>query len=155
MLGMSQLESAEIVVELGPGTGVFTREILKRIQPTVSFICVEVNQELYNQLQPLFDNRENSHLVCASATSLKDVLNQLGYQRIDTVISSLPYNILSLSLSKEVLKGVAESMDEQSEFLTYVYSMSCRWLFDEFFSNQDWQRVYRNIPPAYLARMAL
>lgn len=155
MLNLSNLESAKVVVELGSGTGVFTQEIFKRVQPTVPVICIEVNQHFCQQIQPLFEQRGNSHLVCASATKLTEVLKQLGYQCVDTIISSLPYNALPSSVSKEVLKGVTKSMNEHSEFLTYVYSLSCRQLFDEVLPNQDWTLVYRNIPPAYVGRMTL
>ncbi len=149
------LDSAEVVVELGPGTGVFTREILKRIRPTASFICIEANQEFCHQLQPLFDGRQKSHLVCGSAANIKEILNEHGCQHVDTVISALPYSSLPLPLSKDILRETTELMSPESEFFTILYSMSCKSLFSEFFSSQNWQRVYRNIPPAYLIEMSL
>ena len=155
MLDASRLDSARVVVELGAGTGVFTREILRRLSPQSDFICVETNPHFCDQLRPLMNSHPKAYLECSSAERLAEILDERGCERVDTVISALPYNSLPLTLSKTVLQSIVDRMDKNSEFLTVLYSMSCRSLFNEFFSVQDWRRVYRNIPPAYLAKMAL
>ena len=155
MLDASNLSLADVVVELGPGTGVITQEIIKRIRPDTLFICIEANKKFCRQIEHLFKNSKNRHLVCASANDLAEILERFGCESIDTVISALPYNSLPASLSKAVLSGVVNCMHDQSEFLAILYSTSCRPLFNEFFPKQNWWRTYRNIPPAYVAKMSL
>ena len=41
-------QDAQIIIEYGPGTGVFTKHILKNYNSIKKFILIEKNKELYN-----------------------------------------------------------------------------------------------------------
>src|SRR5690606_26212453 len=47
-------EQAQVIVELGPGTGVFTSEILKRANQNTKIFVIELNQEFYDLLKKKF-----------------------------------------------------------------------------------------------------
>ena len=153
ILDQSNIQSAKVVVELGPGTGVFTKEIIKRISPEASFICIELNKGFRPHLDHLFEDRKGSHLFYRSAEDMKDILKELNHSYVDTIISGLPFNSLSPSLSNKILKSATESMHKESEFLGITYFRKCQYLFDGFFSHQQWRRNLWNIPPVYCMRM--
>ncbi len=156
MLDASRLESAKVVVELGPGTGAFTREILKRIAPETIFICIEVNPSFHGRLKVLFKPEfSKRHLVHDSAENLGEILDRFGCPFVDTVISALPYSLLPSPLCQKILINVTSRMKPESEFLTVLYSMTKRPIFGQFFTRQEWHWVLCNLPPAYFAKMAL
>ena len=155
ILDVSNIQSAKVVVEWGPGTGVFTKEIINRLSPGALFICIELNEEFFRHLEPLFYGRENCHLYRGSAEKIKDILREWGYEYVDTIISALPYNSLPQSLSNKILKAATESMHEESEFISISYFKGCQSLLGKFFPNQRWKRNYWNIPPVYYVRMSL
>jgi len=48
------LEKAPVIVELGPGTGVFTSRILDMKKAKSKFFAVELNKELYDAFKMKF-----------------------------------------------------------------------------------------------------
>ena len=50
------------IVEYGPGTGVFTKEILKRKRDETILILIEQNALFYKQLKKEFKNEPNMHI---------------------------------------------------------------------------------------------
>ena len=43
--------NARYIVELGPGTGVFTEELLKRAHPDCRIVVIELNEKFYEFLK--------------------------------------------------------------------------------------------------------
>src|SRR3989344_793476 len=72
---------AKHIVELGPGTGVFTRMILKRMRKDAKLTVVELNPDFCNNLTKINDQR--LRIINADARDLSSV------KHADYVISSL------------------------------------------------------------------
>ena len=51
MVSTAELSDKKLVVELGPGTGVFTTEIMKNLSPGTEFFCVESNEIFAKELK--------------------------------------------------------------------------------------------------------
>ena len=51
MMGNLSLSEAKTVVELGPGTGVFTKKLLELIGPKTKLLVIEINTSFYNNLK--------------------------------------------------------------------------------------------------------
>ena len=88
MLGALQ-PNARRVVELGGGTGVFTRAALERGIAPADLLVLELNQALYQHLRNTF---AGVHVVCADARPLHDVAVSSGYLDAgpaDAVLSGL------------------------------------------------------------------
>jgi len=87
IIKVSEIDAESTVYEIGPGDGALTREIIKK-NPR-KFIAVEIDNELKNRLEILFQKRE--HLIIF-ADALK--LEETSYFTEKTiVIGNLPYNI--------------------------------------------------------------
>ena len=67
------IESAEAIVELGPGTGVITDEILERINPEAKFVAIELDEKLYDTLR---HNRPDLNIVNDSAENLPQIMER-------------------------------------------------------------------------------
>jgi len=84
--------SAKLIVEVGPGTGVFTKKILKKLSDDAVFIAFELNEKFYLKLKNEI-NDPRFVLINGSAEDLQVYLNQNNYTRIDYIISSFHFLI--------------------------------------------------------------
>ena len=77
------------VIELGGGTGVFTRALLEHGIAPADLMVLELNEELHHHLRRRF---ADACVVCADARDLPDVARRVGYLDAglaDAVISGL------------------------------------------------------------------
>ena len=73
MLDGISLDQSSVVVELGPGTGVFTAEILTRISTRTRFLAVEKNPIFARNLQRQFTSVE---IIEGNAAELSSILDR-------------------------------------------------------------------------------
>lgn len=85
------LSKMKFVVELGPGTGVFTDILAKRLTPDCKILLIELEESYIENLQSNYDNR--FEVVQTSACNLNNLLEERGITHVDLVISGLPFNI--------------------------------------------------------------
>ena len=154
------LETAQCVVELGPGTGAITREILAAIAPYPEkrFLAVELDETLCHDLRRNFPMLE---LVNDSASNLPEILRSLDLQTADLVLSGLPWSIFPEPLQREILDAIWQSLAPGGYFATFSYVQGgwlpagrrFRNLLRERFGNVELSPiVWRNFPPAYAYR---
>ena len=85
LLAPIDFERAGCIVELGPGSGVVTRSLLKRMHKDCVLVCLEVNNDFVNQLTRVNDPRLHVYNACAS--SIRQILNELGFEKVDYVVA--------------------------------------------------------------------
>ncbi|MCP2164081.1 class I SAM-dependent methyltransferase [Goodfellowiella coeruleoviolacea] len=148
-----------VVVELGPGTGAFTKEIQRRLRGRGRHLAIELNPRLADLLGKRYPEVD---VVCGDASTLPDVLAERGL-RADVVVSGLPWVAFPTTAARPLLTLVAQSLAEGGVFTQFTYGWT-RWttparrqlqnLRDTFEEVVVSRTVWRNIPPAvvYLAR---
>ncbi|WP_238006222.1 SAM-dependent methyltransferase [Dactylosporangium sp. AC04546] len=143
-----------VVVELGPGTGSFTRAIQRRLAGRGRHIAVEVNPRFAGRLAARYPAVE---VVNADATGLGGVLAERGIDHPDVVVSGLPWAAFGEDQQRDVLSAVVASMPPEGVFTTFAY-VHTRWApparrllrslrsrFDEVVISRT---VWANLPPA-------
>jgi phospholipid N-methyltransferase len=50
MLRNIPFDKAKVIVELGPGTGIFTEKIMQRLNPDTHLVVIELNDVFYQNL---------------------------------------------------------------------------------------------------------
>ena len=85
------LGKMDYVVELGPGTGVFTDILAERLSPTAKVLLIELEESYIRNLRTKYDER--FEVVQCSACELGALLEERGIKNVDLVISGLPYNM--------------------------------------------------------------
>jgi len=150
MLSKIDFESVRLVVELGPGTGVFTKEILARLHPDARLIVIESNETFCALLR----NIEDARLLVVSA-SAEELSRALGGEKADAILSGLPLASLGKEMSLRVLDAVVASLAPGGVFVQFQYSHLSRKIIAERFESVEIDFVSMNIPPAfvYTARM--
>jgi len=93
LLNESSISSDDIVYEIGPGTGMITKELAKRAKKV---IAVEKDYNLYMKLQKKFEL--NNTIVLYHADFLKFKITESYYK----VFANIPFNITSAVMRKIV-----------------------------------------------------
>ena len=152
------MEGAETVVELGPGTGAITGEIVSRLAPGAEFIAVELDEEMAGNLRVRFPQAK---ICCGCASALSQILAQENRPHADVILSGLPWALFSEKLQDEILHAVFEALPEGGYFSTFTYIQSgmlpagrrFRKRLETLFKSVEKSRIiWRNLPPAFVFR---
>lgn len=144
--------NASCIVEYGPGTGVFTEKILNRKKGSTIFIAIEYNTDFCKILDDKFKSEKNFILINGSAENLKEYLNKYNIDKVDYVVSGLPFASLPDAISNRILKATKEILNGEGEFITFQYTLFKMKLFKSYFSKIGRKKVILNFPPAYVLK---
>jgi phospholipid N-methyltransferase len=143
-----------VVVELGPGTGAFTRTIQAQLGGRGRHIAIELNQRFAGLLADRFPGLD---VVNANAGDLTTVLAERGLPGADVIVSGLPWAAFESGQQRAVLDAVAAALSPGGAFTTFAY-VHARWMpparrlrraltgtFEEVVLGRT---VWANVPPA-------
>lgn len=137
------------VLELGPGTGVFTARALAKGCHSQNLHLVEMNREFSRSLAIKFPG------VQVHNTSAADIAS-LGIPEFETVLSGLPVLNMPMEVQRAILSGIFGHLMPGGTYIQFTYGVSPPYpldLMEEF--GLDWERgprVWRNLPPATVYR---
>ncbi len=141
-------EAARVVVEFGPGTGVFSSEIVKRLHPEAHLVCIELNDEFFHTMCSRFKD-PRVKVIHGSAADVQTILEQLGLDRADAIVSGLPFTTLPEQIRHEILRGTVSALKPKGRFLLYQYSLFLMNHLRHYFEQIQLRRTILNLPPAY------
>lgn len=141
--------TSSVIVELGPGTGVFTEELLKRAKKDSHIILFELNQDFYKLLKRKFKDKR-LHIYKENAENIQEVLNKLGIEQVDVIVSSLPLSILPDSVKNNIIEKCHFLLKKKGLFLQYQYSLSAKNYLKSKFKSFHLYFTALNIPPAFI-----
>jgi 16S rRNA (adenine1518-N6/adenine1519-N6)-dimethyltransferase len=102
--------AGELVIEVGPGTGTLTEELLSR---GVDVVAVEIDRDLAKLLRELFGSEPGFKLIEGDALSSKHALNEelvlliaASAGRQIKLVANLPYNIASPLIIELLILGI-------------------------------------------------
>ncbi|MFE9189346.1 class I SAM-dependent methyltransferase [Micromonospora sp. NPDC007208] len=152
-----------LVVELGPGTGPFTREIQRRLDGRGHHLAVELNPRFAARLADRYPAVEVVH---GDAAALDGLLATQRSPYADVVVSGLPWAVFTAQRQRTVMGAVCRALGAGGVFTTFAYRHALptpaarrfrRLLDDRFEEVTVGRTVWRNLPPAlvYHCRRAL
>lgn len=143
---------AQRVIELGAGTGVFTRALLEHGIAQRELLVLELNAELYGLLREQFPQ---SQVVNGDACDLDKIVKTSGFDAssgIDAVVSGLGLLAMPRPLQKKILKAVFSVLGPESPLIQFTYgpiSPVPRDLLNELgLSMRRAGIAWKNVPPA-------
>ena len=148
MLDLAPLEDARLVVELGAGTGVHTRELLRRLGPDARLLAFEIDQALSAALASEIDD-SRLRLLNASAEEVEDHLDGAG---VDVLVSALPFTSLPAALRRRVLDTCQAILAPGGVMLVLQYSPLIKGELERRFESVERRLSPLNLPPAFLFR---
>ena len=141
---------AKVIVEYGPGTGAFTREILSRKRPETRLILIEQNETFFSEMFTRCQDRDNTTVLFGNAEEADRLVRGLGFTYADVVISGLPFSSLPREVSLRVFAATQWLIRDGGVFITFQYSKVKEGLFAQHFQIAEVLRERRNLPPAYV-----
>ncbi|MGM0606782.1 MAG: class I SAM-dependent methyltransferase [Candidatus Muiribacteriota bacterium] len=150
MVSDIDFSKSKYIVEYGPGTGVFTEELIKKCNDDTVILTIEINEPFSKLLKKKYGHIENLHIVQGSAENIDEYMKEFDMPRIDYIVSALPYTCLPENVSNTILNKSIQLLDKNGKFSTIQYSKAKHKYFKTFFNKIDVKRVIRNIPPTYI-----
>ncbi len=148
MLDLAGFEDARLLVEFGAGSGVYTRELLRRMSPDARLLAFEVDEELAAALGAEIDD-PRLELISASA---EDVESHLEEAHVDILVSALPFTSLPTAVRRRVLDVSPRILAPQGVMLVLQYSPLVQRDLERRFASVERRLSPLNVPPAFLFR---
>jgi phosphatidylethanolamine/phosphatidyl-N-methylethanolamine N-methyltransferase len=144
---VGHLEPGQVIIELGPGTGVFTRELLRR-HPGHQVVAVEFNPAFAERLRH-FAPGATVVEGCASRLSEHLAALGIGIDQVGAVVSGLPLLVLPKDLTGAILRSVSQVLPHGRRFVQFTYSKRSwrRFVLDGFHAENS-RAIWLNFPPA-------
>ncbi len=150
---------ARTVVELGPGTGAVTNEILKRLRPDATLFAIDINPTFIDHLRATCHDPRLIALG-GSATDLLPLLARHDIQSADAVVSSLGLTGMEHRTRMQIMRQISACLASHGTMTQYQYAghfeiaklrlggfNEARFL-RRFFGQVSVGRVLLNLPPA-------
>jgi len=150
------VDGASRILELGPGTGVFTERILATKKDGAHFVALERNPNFATDLRAKFPE---TRIVEGCATELLSHAAEHEFHEADSIVSGLPWTIFDSKLQRTILGGIRDVLGQGGTFATFAYfgphwlpgGQNFRALLRSVFPETRMSPVViRNFPPAFV-----
>jgi len=139
----------EFVIELGPGTGVITRALLKAGIPQEKLIIIDIDDRFIEKLK---HDLPKALILQGDARNLKEILENINIKSVAAVVSSLPLLAMPDIIRHAIVNSAFKVIKPDGGFIQYSYGL----LSPLSKQNQKAigirgkiaKRVWRNFPPA-------
>lgn len=141
------LADDDFLVELGPGTGVFTKR-LAEMYPSNRILAIELHKGMAESLSSRFPKL---HVVCGCASKLPEHCRNLGLHpnRIHAVVSGLPMLSLPVAARERIFQTLCDTLPSGARYVQFTYSRrSWERMQLPGFRLLQHKKVLLNFPPA-------
>ncbi len=154
MLEGLDLGQSGCVLELGPGTGPFTRILSERMGDGAGYLGIDLNADFITLLKRKFPHLR---FVCGFAHHAQEHLSAHGLEDLCAIISGLPFASLPLPVQDEIMDAMQCLLKPGVEFRTFQYVHALRMPAAKRFRHEMTRRfgrpevsrpVFWNMPPA-------
>lgn len=144
--------SAKRVIELGGGTGVFTRALLEHGIAPADLLVLELNEELHQHLVRAFPQVQ---VVCADARDLVRVAGDRGFgpeAPADAIVSGLGLLSMPRQDQQAILSAAFQCLAPEGRFIQFTYGPAnpvAREVLEALdLSSRRASFTWWNVPPA-------
>src|SRR5205809_4194820 len=93
-----------VIAEYGPGEGVHSREIARRMSPDSHLLLFELDPAFSRDLERQFADDTRVHVIHADAATLPGELKRRGFAQCDYILSGIPFSILNIEKKRAILR---------------------------------------------------
>jgi phospholipid N-methyltransferase len=140
---------ARVIAEYGPGEGVHSREIARRIRDDATLLLFEVDAALSRDLARQFAHDRRVHVINGDAATITDELDQRGLGECDYIVSGIPFSILEKNKKRDLLQRTYDALRPGASFIIYQVTNELREHATMFDDAQS-EYCLQNIPPMFI-----
>jgi phospholipid N-methyltransferase len=140
-------DRARVIVEIGPGVGTISREILRRMRPDATLLVFEINDDFVAHLRQNFGDTR-MRILHRSGAEIGSALRELRLGKADYVIAGIPFSIMSDEDRNSVLQNCRDALVDGGVMLVYQFSGKVRGDLQKLFGRVHRLFEPRNILPA-------
>jgi len=153
-----RIDTADAIVEFGPGTGPVTGEILKRKKPTSKFFGIERSPQLAEICRR---THPGATIYTDDAANVRALCDRNHIDRVDSIISGLPWASLPTQVQDSILDAAMTVLKPGGTLVTFGYHAGLLMpagrrfhkRLPQFFDHIElFDTVWANIPPARIYR---
>jgi phospholipid N-methyltransferase len=138
-----------VIAEYGPGEGVHSREIARRMSADSHLLLFELDAAFSRDLARQFAGDPRVHVVHGDAARLPQELNRRGFAHCDYILSGIPFSILQIDKKRALLRKTYDALAPGGSFIIYQVTNELKqhatlfdWVESEYF--------LQNIPPMFI-----
>jgi phosphatidylethanolamine/phosphatidyl-N-methylethanolamine N-methyltransferase len=142
-----------VIAEYGPGEGVHSREIARRMRPGSQLLLFELDADFSRDPKRQFANDPRIHVIHGDAAQLPLELQRRGIPHCDYIVSGIPFSILEAKKKRALLQKTHDAVAPGGAFIIYQVTNELRQhatLFDHAKS----EYFLQNIPPMFITVFA-
>lgn len=139
-------ENASSIVELGAGTGIFTKWIEEKKRKEATLIAFEKEAGMRAQLSARFPGVVFEE----DAVQLAQVLAEAQLDHADCIISGLPFANFPQELRDQIMEAVYSALKPGGIFVAFQYSLQMKKQLAATFEQVTVKLVPFNLPPAFV-----
>jgi phospholipid N-methyltransferase len=149
-------DQVSIAVEIGPGSGAFTGELLRRVGDSNRLMLVEINPSFVDLLRSAHPELE---IIQGNVEDLRSVLKNRSTVCVDAIVSGLPWTIFESNQQERMIASIRSSLCRKGQFSTFIYLQGLilpggkrlvKLLEKNFKEIRRTKVVWANLPPAVI-----
>lgn len=144
-----------VIVEYGPGNGVFSEYIRERMTPDSTLLLIESNADFVDMLTEKMADDSRVRVEQGRAENVVEILQAHGLSSADYILSGIPFSFLDDDVKRELLTQTHEVLSTGGKFLVYQNYNHLEAPLREHFSTVTKEYEPRNIPPTMFAYEAV
>jgi phospholipid N-methyltransferase len=140
---------ARVIAEYGPGEGVHSREIARRMRPDAKLFLFELDAAFSRDLRRQFSDDPRVHVFHADAASLPDELKRGRIAHCDYIVSGIPFSILEINKKRDLLQKTHDALKPGGSFIIYQVTNELKQHATIFHQTES-EYFLQNIPPMFI-----
>jgi phospholipid N-methyltransferase len=149
MLRQVQWKDVKVVIELGPGLGCFTREILRCLGSNALLLALEKNVDFVTILRTSIRD-PRAYIVNSCAEGMRTQLAHLGVDSTDCIISGLPFLNMPKAQGIRVLEHCRDVLSPGGSLVLFQYRRTLSRTLRLHFASVKCEYELLNLPPAHV-----
>jgi len=142
-------DRARVIAEYGPGEGVHSREIARRMRPDAQLLLFELDPAFSRDLERQFADDPRVTVLNRDAAELPLEMKARKIHQCDYILSGIPFSILKLDKKRALLRKTYEALTAGGSFIIYQVTNELKQ-HDTIFDHAESEYFLQNIPPMFI-----
>jgi phospholipid N-methyltransferase len=138
-----------VIAEYGPGEGVHSREIARRMTPGSHLLLFELDGAFARDLERQFADDPRVHVIHGDAASLPFELKRRDIGCCDYILSGIPFSILQIEKKRALLRKTYDALAPGGSFIIYQVTNELKQ-HATLFEHGESEYFLQNIPPMFI-----